>query len=371
VAVQNATQVADARYRGFKNVVSTPSRARSFEAHEWIPIRVAPTGRWLSVCQRAPQRAGHLRPRVPDVQDHGPYLIRPATALPPRQGDQQTAGLGPVDKRAKVHNDASVTGSSTRTRRTRWRWRGLSSGRRPVPARFRAPQGHVKKYTRREWRRSPGCGGHHPARGQGVRRGCGDRIDGDHPDRQGASQDPSARWPRTSSRSQGHVNSGWTCLSIDLVNHMVARRTPGARLWTGRHGHERVSETASPTRFPIPARMGCWSQGVVYDTCLPMRVPKQPTRSTCTTCFRPPSTTPSSSAAALVRDPGRFKIPTAEVMINFGSNSVMTMATPSRSPRTSSEVWLRGLVQLSSRVRGGVADVVLPDACYLERYTRR
>jgi anaerobic selenocysteine-containing dehydrogenase len=44
-AVMNATQVADARFRGNKNIVFDPFQsAQASKAHEWVPIRVGTDG---------------------------------------------------------------------------------------------------------------------------------------------------------------------------------------------------------------------------------------------------------------------------------------------------------------------------------------
>ena len=97
VAVQNATQVADARYRGFKNVVFDPFHER---AGQQGPRVGADPGRHrrrggAGHRQLPDQRARHLRRRVPDVQDQR-ALPDPAGRRPLHagRGDRQAAGLG-------------------------------------------------------------------------------------------------------------------------------------------------------------------------------------------------------------------------------------------------------------------------------------
>ena len=112
----------------------------------------------------------------------------------------------------------------------------------------------------------------------------------------------------------------------------------------------------------------------VYDHVpYPMRVPKQPTRLDLHDMF------PTSIYNAFtITSPRwfemleRFKIPyKPDVMINFGSNSVMTMG----NAETVTENFLKKFNFIFSfqlyltEFEEAVADIVLPDACFLERYT--
>ena len=81
--------------------------------------------------------------------------------------------------------------------------------------------------------------------------------------------------------SQGHVNSGWTCLSIDMINHIVgAADTYGSSMGLGAAVGSGYEKTGKPYQIPYPDDDGLLvCRAWVYDHVpYPMRVPKPPTR---------------------------------------------------------------------------------------------
>ncbi|MBI4879723.1 MAG: hypothetical protein HY812_08710 [Planctomycetes bacterium] len=176
--------------------------------------------------------------------------------------------------------------------------------------------------------------------------------------------------------SQGHVNSGWTFLSIDMINHVLgAADTYGAALGLGAAVCSGYEGTKKPLQKPYPCPDGLMVAGAwVYDHLpYPLHEPRPPTRLDLHDMF------PTSIYNAFtICDPRwfeileRFKIPyRPDVMINFGSNSVMTMG----NAEVVTENFLKkfGFVfsfQLYiTEFEDAVADIILPDACYLERFT--
>lgn len=176
--------------------------------------------------------------------------------------------------------------------------------------------------------------------------------------------------------SQGHVNSGWNCLAIDLMNHIVgAADVPGGAMGHGPpvcHGHP---DTGKPETIPYACPDGLMIvKGWVYDhKPYPLREPHAPTRLDLQDMF------PSSIYNAFtIMSPDwekylkKFKIDyEPEIMINFGSNSVMTMA----NAEDITENFLKKFDFIFSfniyhnEFTEAVADIVLPDASFLERYT--
>ena len=80
VAVQNATQAADARFRGFKNIVFDPFQsAQASKAHEWVPTRVGTDGAIaLGLVNSLLNEHGIYDPEYLMYKTNGPYLIRPS-----------------------------------------------------------------------------------------------------------------------------------------------------------------------------------------------------------------------------------------------------------------------------------------------------
>jgi molybdopterin-containing oxidoreductase family molybdopterin binding subunit len=112
VAVQNATQVADARARGFKNVVFDPFQSsQASKAHEWVPIRVGTDGALaLGLVNSLLNEHGIYDKEYLMYKTNGPYLIRPSDGRYMR--DKRTDNplvWDLVDNCPKIHSDASVT----------------------------------------------------------------------------------------------------------------------------------------------------------------------------------------------------------------------------------------------------------------------
>ncbi len=176
--------------------------------------------------------------------------------------------------------------------------------------------------------------------------------------------------------SQGHVNSGWNCLAIDIMNQIVgAADVPGGAMGHGppvSHGHP---DTGKPSTIPYACDDGMMIvKGWVYDhKPYPLREPKPPQRLDLQDML-PCSvynafTIMSPDWDKYLKD---FKIDyEPEIMINFGSNSVMTMA----NAEDVTENFLKKFGFIFSfniyqnEFTEAVADIVLPDASFLERYT--
>ena len=383
VAVQNAQQVADARYRGFKNVVFDPFQsAQAAKGHEWVPIRVGTDGALaLSLVNVLLNEAGLYDREYLMYKTNGPYLIRPSDGRYMRdKATSKPLVWDLVDGRPKVHNDPSVTRVQYEDEAHEVALEGTYTVD-GVPCRpaFDLLKEHVKKHYSPEkvaeitW--VPAATIRRIARefGEAAEIGSTVTIQTDQGPKKIPRRPVATHFFRG---SQGHVNSGWTCLSIDLINHMVgAADTWGGAFGLGGTVMNGYEKTGKPDQIPYPCPDGLLvAKAWVYDhKPYPMRVPKAPTRLDLHDMF------PTSIYNAFVicsprwaEIIDRFKLGYGpDVMANFGSNSVMTMG----NAEAVTENFLKkfkfifSFQLFVSEFEEAVADIVLPDACYLERYT--
>jgi anaerobic selenocysteine-containing dehydrogenase len=382
VAVQNATQAADARFRGFKNVVFDPFQsAQASKAHEWIPTRVGTDGAIaLGLVNSLLNEHGIYDAEYLMYKTNGPYLIRPSDGRYMRDsvtGKPMVWDL--VDQAPKVHNDPSVTRVEYEdvAHEVALTGRYTVDGVECTPA-FELLKEHVKTYTPEYVEEVSGVPAATVSRiarefGEAAEIGSTVTIQTSKGPRKIPRRPVATHFFRG---AQGHVNSGWTCLSIDMVNHMVgAADTYGAAFGLGGTVQDGYEGTGKPYQIPYPCPDGLLMAGAwVYDHIpYPMREPKPPTRLDLHDMF------PTSIYNAFtITSPRwfemleRFKIPyRPDVMINFGSNSVMTMG----NAEAVTENFLKKFNFIFSfqlyltEFEEAVADVVLPDTCFLERYT--
>ncbi|MBI4700408.1 MAG: molybdopterin-dependent oxidoreductase [Deltaproteobacteria bacterium] len=384
VAVQNATQVADARYRGFKNVVFDPFQsAQASKAHEWIPIRVGTDGAMaLGLVNVLVNELGIYDREYLMYKTNGPYLIRPSDGRYMRdEATKKPLVWDVVERCAKVHDDPSVTRVEYEDQAHEVALQGTYEvrGVQCHPA-FELLKEHVKKYTPEKVAKItwvPAATIRRVAKelGEAAEIGSTVTIKTDKGLKKIPKRPVATHFFRG---AQGHVNSGWTCLSIDMVNHIVgAADTWGAAFGLGGTVMNGYEKTGKPYQIPYPCPDGLLvAKAWVYDHVpYPMRVPKQPTRLDLHDMF------PTSIYNAFVPCSPRwfemlerFKIPPTyrpDVMVNFGSNSVMTMGNAEQVTENFLKKFGFGFYfQLYiTEFEEAVADIVLPDCCYLERYS--
>ncbi|MFH1891388.1 MAG: molybdopterin-dependent oxidoreductase [Candidatus Zixiibacteriota bacterium] len=382
VAVQNATQVADARARGFKNIVFDPFQsAQASKAHEWVPIRVGTDGALaLGLVNSLLNEHGIYDAEYLMYKTNGPYLIQPSDGRYMRDPETNKPLVWDlIDNCPKVHNDPSVTRIEYEDEAHEVALTGTYpvNGTECRPS-FDLLKEHVKRYTpeyveKITW--VPAATVSRIARefGEAAEIGSTVTIETSNGPKRIPKRPVATHFFRG---SQGHTNSGWTCLSIDMVNHMVgAADTYGSALGLGAAVGSGYEKTGKPYQIPYPCPDGLLvAKTWVYDhKPYPMRVPQAPTRLDLHDMF------PTSIYNAFtITSPRwfemleRFKIPyKPDVMINFGSNSVMTMG----NSEAVTENFLKKFNFIFSfqlyitEFEEAVADIVLPDACFLERYT--
>jgi len=368
-ALQSAQWVADARARGMKAIVFDPFLStQASKAHEWVPIRVGTdSAAALGMINIILNELGIWDAEYLKLKTNAPYLIQPDGHYKRDSATNKPLIWDPVDNRAKTFDDESIKdyallGSYTID--------GVST----QPA-FQIFKDHVKKnYPPDKVERItsvPEKTLRRIAREFAEHAQVGSTI---VINRKELPLRPSAAIYFRG--SQGHVNSGWNCLAIDLLNQILgAADVPGGAMGHGppvSHGHPK---TGKPNTVPYACPDGLMVvKAWVYDhKPYPLNEPKPPRRLDLQDMF-PCSiynafTICTPEWEKYMKD---FKIDyRPEIMINFGSNSVMTMA----NAEDVTENFLKKFDFIFSfniyqnEFTEAVADIVLPDACFLERYT--
>ncbi len=287
VAVQNATQAADARFRGFKNIVFDPFQsAQASKAHEWIPIKVGTDGAMaLGLVNSLLNEHGIYDAEYLMYKTNSPYLIRPSDGRYMRDKETNKPLVWDlVDSCPRVHNNDSVTRVEYEDQAHEVALTGSYNvdGIECQPA-FALLKEHVKKYTPKFVEEVTGIPAATVSRiaqefGEAAEIGSTVTIQTSMGPKKIPSRPVATHFFRG---TQGHVNSGWTCLSVDMVNHMVgAADTWGSALGLGASVGSGYEGTGKPYQIPYPCPDGLLvARTWVYDHVpYPMRVPKPPTR---------------------------------------------------------------------------------------------
>ena len=381
-AVRNATQAADARARGCKTVVFDPfMSAQASKGHEWVPTRVGTDGA-IALClvNVMVNELGIWDHEYLAYKTNGSYLIRPSDGRYMRDPETNKPMVWDlVDGCPRVHNDPLITRVEYEDKAHDVALQGKYTvhGVECQPG-FALLKEHVKKYTPEmvsEISFIPVDTLRRVAKefAEAASVGTTVTIETEKGPKLVPKRPVATHFFRG---SQGHVNSGWTCLSIDMVNHMVgAADTVGGALGLGAAVCSGYEGTGKPAQIPYPCKDGLMICGAwVYDHLpYPLHKPQEPQRLDLHDMF------PTSIYNAFtIMSPDwfdlleQFKIPyRPEIMLNFGSNSVMTMG----NAEAVTENFLKKFDFIFSfqlyitEFEDAVADIILPDACYLERYT--
>lgn len=368
VAVQNAQQASDARARGMRSVVFDPFiSTQASKAHEWVPIRVGTDGAMaLGLINELINELGIYDAEYLKLKTNAPYLIKSDGHYVRDKNTNKPMVWDAGEGKAKTFDDSTIKDFALFGT---YKVDGIEC----VPA-FQLFKEHIKRYTPEkvsEITTVPATTIRRIAKTLGEEARIGSTIKiGEHtlPYRPAGSI--------FFRGAQGHANSGWTCLSIDLINHILGSAdTVGGTLGLGPPCSHGYPETGKPNTIMYADKDGLMvAKGWVYDhKAYPLREPKPPTRldlqDMWPTSVYNAFTIMSPNSEELWQ---KFKIPyRPEIMINFGSNSVMTMG----NAEAVVENFLKKFKFIFSfdiyltEFTDAVADIVLPDACYLERYT--
>jgi molybdopterin-containing oxidoreductase family molybdopterin binding subunit len=389
-AVMNATQAADARDKGSKNIVFDPFQsAQASKGHEWVPIRVGTDGALaLGFVNSLINEHKIYDEEYLMYKTNAPYLVRPSDGRYQRdKATNKPLVWDTKEKRAKVFDDPSVNRVQYEDTANPVAIVGTFNvqGVEGCKPGFELLAEHVKKYTpeyveKITWIPAATISRIAKEFGEHAEIGATVTVDTDDGPRKIPKRPVGTHFFRG---SQGHVNSGWTCLSIDMMNHIVgAADTYGSAMGLGAavcggYPRDDAPDPAKPKpwQMPYPCPDGFMVAGAwVYDHLpYPLHTPREPQRLDLHDMF------PTSiyNAFTMMSEDwfdilDQFKIPyRPDVMINFGSNSVMTMG----NAEIVTENFLKKFNFIFSfqlyitEFEDAAADIILPDTCYLERYT--
>jgi molybdopterin-containing oxidoreductase family molybdopterin binding subunit len=361
-ANQNAQLAADARARGMKTVVIDPlCNFASAKASEWVPIRVGTDGA-LALAM------GNLLVNEFDLYDrkylkqctNAPYLVGPeghyvrdAATNKPLVWDEKASAPAPFD--AQNFDDFALLGNFT--------VHGV-----PAQPGFQILKEHLKKYTP-EYSSNittiPATTIRRLAKefGEEARIGSTIVIDGqEFPYRPVA-----AIFFRG---SQGHKNSQWNCVAIELLNQFVgcADNVGGALGFNPVcHGHP---ESGRPFYVPYASSDGLMITGTWMHPGhkpFPASEAKVPTDLGMKELFAGTLGSPFLVSADREGWWSKFGIKRRpKAMINFGANAIMSVGNSELVAEALKDVFVISFDIFLNEMTD-FADLVLPDTCYLER----
>lgn len=360
-----AQDVADARVRGMKLVVVDPYLSQAAEkADEWVPIRPGSDGAVACAMLHLLVNEYGLYDRE-YITDHtdGPYLVgedgrycRDADGKP-LVWDPALEGARPFDASGRSIDAAAITGS--------YEVDGATC--KPV---FQLLKEQVAKWTPEaaaEVSTVPAETIRHMAREFGEAACIGKTIEIDGhvlPHRPAAAL--------YFKGAHGHDNAWPTSLAIELLNEVVgASNVPGGLLGTNPvcFGHP---ETGFPRWKPTANAEGLLEAGALLHNDQGEPSPGWPPAPESaelpnlrdligwpiTTCFTPAALNDDANFGGTVRP---------KMLINYGSNLLMSVARPETCFEAFKDVFVVCSSLYSDETAEALADVVLPDTCYLER----
>lgn len=358
----NAQKAADARARGMKMVVVDPiCNFASNKATEWVPIRVGTDGMLaLSMINVLLNELGMWDAEYLKLHTNGPYLIKPDGHYLRDKATNKPTVWDAKENKAKTFDDLSIKDFALEGKFT-------IDGLTCSPG-FQLLKDHVKKYTPEEASKITTITAQTIRRlakefGEAARIGSKITIQGKElPYRPAA-----AIYFRG---AQGHKNSTYNCLSIDLLNHIVgAADVPGGALGFNPvcSGHP---ETGRPNYVPRPDADGL----MIVGTWLVFHMPYPPHEAVAPQSLGLQDLFPMAMVSAFVASEDRekfwqkFKIDyRAEMMINLGANSIMSVGNPGVVAEALKQIPFIVSFDLFLNEFTDFADIVLPDRSYLER----
>ena len=359
-----AQDVADARVRGMKLVVVDPYLSHAAEkADEWVPIRPGSDG--ALACALLNLLLNELRIFDAEYLAHhtdAPYLVGP-DGLYARDAETTKPLVWDASANAaKAFDDASLGAAAL-------------EGRYAVDGRACATVLELLKERVARW--TPEAASEvtsvpaemirHIAKEFGEAAGIGRTVELD-----GHTLPLRPAAALYFKGAHGHDNAWPTSLAIELLNEIVgASNVPGGLLGTNPvcTGHP---DTQRPRWRPGTSADGLLEAGALlhHDPAGP--APGwPPAPASCelpnlrdligwpiTTCFTP----------AALNDRETFTFPyRPELLINYGSNLLMSVARPEVCFEAFRDTFVVCVSLFSDETAEALADLVLPDACYLER----
>ena len=360
-ATSNMELAADARVRGMRMVVVDPiCNFAASKANEWVPIRVGTDAAMaLAMVNCLLNEFGIYDAEYLKSKTNGPYLVRPdgTHARDPQSGKplvwDVAAGM------AKTHDDASVKDAALLGTYT-------VNGEACRPG-FELLREHVKSHSPEWAEKITGVSAATIRRlarefGDAARVGSTIVLDG-------------VRLPYRPAAAiyfrgaQGHKNSSHICFAIDLLNQVVgAADVVGGALGFNPvcHGHP---ETGRPRYVPRAERDGLMTPGTWMLPHLPYppAEPRHPDSMGFIELFPLSHVSPLMASADQEQWWQRFDLPyRPKMLLNYGANSLMSVGNKETVAATLGKFDFIASFDLFLNEFSDFADIILPDASYLE-----
>ncbi|HLB12689.1 MAG TPA: molybdopterin-dependent oxidoreductase, partial [Dehalococcoidia bacterium] len=362
VANVNAQKASDSRARGMKLVVVDPMcNFASGKANEWVPIRVGTDAAMaLSMANVLVNELGIYDQEYLKRRTNGPYLVksdghymRDEATGKPMMWDSQDGSAKPFSDPSMV--DPALLGKFTVN--------GVE-----CTTGFALMKEHLKKYPPEEASKTCTVA---PATirrlakefGANARVGSTIVIEGK----------PLPYRPVAAiffRGSQGHKNSTYNCLSIDLLNQLVgAMDVPGGALGFNPvcHGHP---DTGKPSYVPTACPDGLMITGswVLPHLPYPPAEPAAPHSLGLNELFPMGMMSPLMVSSDREKLWETFQLPyRPEMIINYGANSLMSVGNSKIHEEFLKSVPFFVSFDIILNETTDFADIVLPDTSYLER----
>ncbi len=362
----NMAFAADARVRGMKLVVVDPMcNFAAAKATEWVPIRVGTDAALaLAMANVMVNELGVFDAAYLQAKTNGPYLIGPDGRYVRDAASNSPLVWDRTENRARPFSEARAADMALEG--------NFEANGVPCNPAFQLLREHLRKFTP-EWAEStctvPAANVRKLASdfAREARVGSTIVVDGvTLPYRPAAAI--------AFRGSQGHVNSAYNFLAVDLLNQLVgAADVVGSCLGfaptsfgypgTGRPGY---APTAGPDGL---MSVGSW---MGYHNPYPPAKPRMPQKIGLQDLFVIGMTSPFLDAADREEMWDKFELPyRPEVLINFGSNLLLSIANRRTVAESLAKYKFMVSFDLYLTETSGFADIVLPDCSYLQSWDSR
>jgi molybdopterin-containing oxidoreductase family molybdopterin binding subunit len=174
--------------------------------------------------------------------------------------------------------------------------------------------------------------------------------------------------------SQGHINSVYNFLAVDLLNQLVG----SADMVGGCLGFNPAShgypETGRPSYVPKAGPDGLMVTGswMAHHVPYPIRDPRMPEEIGLQDLFSLCQTSPFSDSADREEMWEKFELPyRPEILLNYGTNSLMSIGNKATVASALADYKFIVSFDLFLTESSAFADIILPDCSYLESYDSR
>ena len=362
----NMAMAADARARGMKMVVVDPMcNFASAKATEWVPIRVGTDAALaLSMCNELVNELGAIDRPYLKAKTNGPYLIGPDKAY---VRDPATGEPLVWDEKAGAARPYNVTKPEDMALEGGFEVAGVSC--RPA---FDLLKEHLRQFTPERGEEASTVPAANIRRlaaefAEQARIGSTIVIDGvTLPYRPAAAI--------AFRGTQGHRNSTYNFLAVDLLNQMVGAADVVGSCLGFNSACDGLPETGRLAYAPTAGRDGLLEVGVwmAYEPPYPRPEPRMPQELGLQDLLVMGMTSPFLNSPDGEEMWDRFDLPyRPEMLINYGTNLVMSLANKDVVANSLTRLDFMVSFDLFLTETSNFADIVLPDRGYLGSYNPR